>query len=161
MATQTITGNVQTAAGEDWAGATVEIQFDNGTGEFSGQAVAAVTDNGGDFEIQVVNNSDAARRVLLRLPDASLFALSLDPEDTDVDAGTLSAYGTTSEPLLAAVPGTYAPAEWGDITGDVTDQTDLQSALDDKIEGVAWGDVTGTLADQTDLQAALDAKADV
>jgi hypothetical protein len=26
--------------------------------------------------------------------------------------------------------------------------------------GVAWGDITGTLSDQTDLQAALDAKQD-
>ena len=29
-----------------------------------------------------------------------------------------------------------------------------------KISGVAWGDVTGDLADQTDLQSALDAKQD-
>ena len=36
----------------------------------------------------------------------------------------------------------------------------LQTALDSKIEGVAWGDITGTLSDQTDLQDALDLKLD-
>ena len=77
-----------------------------------------------------------------------------------------------------------APA-WGDITGTLADQTDLDTALDAKQatlisatniktingdsvlgsgdlvvtgSGAAWGDITGTLADQTDLQAALDAK---
>ena len=57
---------------------------------------------------------------------------------------------------------------WGDITGTLSDQTDLQSALDAKydasnpdsyISGVSWGDIVGTLADQLDLQAALDGKA--
>ena len=71
---------------------------------------------------------------------------------------------------------------WGDITGTLSDQTDLQNALDDKqnilVSGTniktingntvlgsgdlvidtsdAWGDITGTLSDQTDLNTALD-----
>lgn len=36
----------------------------------------------------------------------------------------------------------------------------LQTALDEKLESVAWGDITGTLSDQTDLQGALDLKLD-
>lgn len=36
----------------------------------------------------------------------------------------------------------------------------LQTALDSKIEGVAWGEITGTLSDQTDLQDAFDLKLD-
>lgn len=36
----------------------------------------------------------------------------------------------------------------------------LQTALDSKIESVAWGEITGTLSDQTDLQNALDLKLD-
>ena len=51
---------------------------------------------------------------------------------------------------------------WGDITGTLSDQTDLQSALDAKAAAShthAWGIITGTLSDQTDLQAALDLKA--
>lgn len=77
-------------------------------------------------------------------------------------------------------------ATWGLILGTLSDQTDLQAALDAKqatlvsatniktINGssvlgagdlvvssaVAWGDITGTLSAQTDLQAELDAKAD-
>lgn len=80
---------------------------------------------------------------------------------------------------------TPSGTEWGSITGTLSDQTDLQNALDAKqttlvsgtniktINGtsllgsgdiviggsVAWGAITGTLSDQTDLQTALNAKA--
>lgn len=73
---------------------------------------------------------------------------------------------------------------WGSITGTLSAQTDLQSALDAKqaalvsgtniktvngnslvgsgdvtINAGVWGNITGTLSSQTDLQSALDAKA--
>lgn len=90
----------------------------------------------------------------------------------------------------ARFPGSvFDGAAWGNITGDITDQTDLISALDDKEDalgnpgtngyvlsstiagvrswvaqsgggGAAWGSITGTLSAQTDLQTALDAKLD-
>ena len=52
-------------------------------------------------------------------------------------------------------------AIWGGITGTLSNQLDLQAALDNKIAvgGVTWGSITGTLANQTDLQTVLDAKA--
>ncbi len=76
--------------------------------------------------------------------------------------------------------------QWGDITGTLSNQTDLQNELDDKqdnlisgnniktINGTTilgsgnlaidtndqWGDITGTLSNQTDLQNALDNKQD-
>lgn len=50
-------------------------------------------------------------------------------------------------------------AIWGGITGTLSNQTDLQSALNAKLSSVTWGSITGTLANQTDLQSALDAKA--
>ena len=52
-------------------------------------------------------------------------------------------------------------AIWGGITGTLSNQLDLQAALDNKITvgGVTWGSITGTLANQTDLQSALDTKA--
>lgn len=81
---------------------------------------------------------------------------------------------------------------WGQITGTLSDQTDLQSALNAKADTAdlgtmaevndapsdgkqyarkdgdweevtepVWGQITGTLSDQTDLQDALDNKADV
>ena len=60
--------------------------------------------------------------------------------------------------VLLFVDEDSAPA-WGTITGTLSDQTDLQAALDALGGGGgAWGSITGTLSDQTDLQAALDAK---
>lgn len=76
--------------------------------------------------------------------------------------------------------------DWGDIGGTLSNQTDLQGALDAKqatlVSGTniktinstsllgsgdisisasaAWGSITGTLSSQTDLQSALDAKVD-
>lgn len=57
--------------------------------------------------------------------------------------------------------------DWGEITGTLSNQADLQNALDTKydnsnpdnfISGLAWGGITGTLSDQTDLQNSLDSK---
>lgn len=85
--------------------------------------------------------------------------------------------------------GAVAPAVWGGISGDIADQTDLQTALGGKqatlVSGTniktinnesllgggnivipggggasVWGQITGDLGDQTDLKNALDGKAD-
>jgi len=86
--------------------------------------------------------------------------------------------------LLDASSGGGGSAIWGDITGIISNQTDLQDALDAKqdtlvsgtniktINGssilgsgnltittsATWGSITGTLSAQTDLQSALNAK---
>jgi hypothetical protein len=62
----------------------------------------------------------------------------------------------------------YAPITssgvWGGISGTLSNQTDLQAALDslqsaiDAVGG-SWGSITGTLSAQTDLQSALNLKA--
>lgn len=88
--------------------------------------------------------------------------------------------------LTYFVPGAAGSAAWGGITGTLSSQTDLQTALNAKqdtlvsgtniktVNGtslvgsgdvvigatVAWGGVTGTLSAQTDLQTALDGKVD-
>lgn len=54
---------------------------------------------------------------------------------------------------------------WGQITGTLSNQTDLQNALNGKANSGAentavWGQITGTLSAQTDLQSALNTKAD-
>ena len=74
-------------------------------------------------------------------------------------------------------------SSWGTITGTLSNQTDLQNALNAKFDdptgtttqylrgdgslatfptigGGAWGTITGTLSNQTDLQNALNAKFD-
>lgn len=71
--------------------------------------------------------------------------------------------------------------EWGSITGTLSNQTDLQNALNGKFDdptgttsqyirgdgtlatfptigGATWGSITGTLSNQTDLQNALNGK---
>ena len=62
-----------------------------------------------------------------------------------------------------------ASVSWGGITGTLSNQGDLQTALNAKydasnpsgyISGVAWGDISGTLSAQTDLQNALNGKLD-
>ena len=110
-----------------------------------------------------------------------------------VDAGgRIPPGGTAGQVLVKASGQDYATewaavaAAWGDITGTLSAQTDLQAALDAKqatlISGTniktlngstilgsgdlvisasaAWGGITGTLSAQTDLQAALNAKVD-
>lgn len=129
MGIQTIIGTVLDTAGEVWADASVELQFDGN----DQPGVVGRTDEEGAFSIAVFNNATEAKTVAARLSDGSRFVFSLDPEDEETDAGTLSAFGVSDDAVLRPVPG---------------------------ISGVAWGDVTGTLEDQEDLQSALDAKAD-
>ncbi len=40
---------------------------------------------------------------------------------------------------------------WGDITGSISEQGDLSTALSNKLETVAWGDLGGMISSQTDL----------
>ena len=74
-------------------------------------------------------------------------------------------YGRRNE-AWAIVPAAGV-VDWGEITGTLSNQADLQNALDTKyddsnpdnfISGIAWGGITGTLSDQTDLQNSLDSK---
>ena len=107
--------------------------------------------------------------------------------------GRIPVGGTTGQALVKSSDNDYATewgtataaAAWGSVTGTLSAQTDLQSALDAKqatlVSGTniktlngstilgsgdlvisasaAWGGITGTLSSQTDLQSALDAKA--
>jgi hypothetical protein len=90
----------------------------------------------------------------------------------------------TSNPVEISVSaGAAGTAVWGGITGTLSNQTDIQNALNAKynnptgttaqylrgdgslatfptIGGGTWGSITGTLSNQTDLQNALNAKFD-
>lgn len=87
--------------------------------------------------------------------------------------------------LDVTITGGVGRTDWGDIAGTLSNQTDLQTALNGKqgtlvsgtsiktvngstllgsgnlvVSGAsAWGEITGTLANQTDLQTALNTKA--
>lgn len=53
-------------------------------------------------------------------------------------------------------------ATWGNISGTLSDQTDLNTALDGKVDttDLSWGNISGTLSNQTDLKNELDSKVD-
>ena len=100
---------------------------------------------------------------------------------------TLSSQNAGTDISITVVNGipkinnTQVPVQpsWGNITGTLSNQTDLQDALNNKqnelIPGTGvniendiisvtppvWGNITGTLANQTDLQNALNAKQDI
>jgi hypothetical protein len=65
---------------------------------------------------------------------------------------TLSSHWTLIGPGSATI--------WGAIGGRLADQSDLQAALDAKlnVNALQWGSINGPLANQTDLQSALNAK---
>lgn len=117
-------------------------------------------------------------------------------EDRGVLTETERIYSMQAEQVMVIMSGAAGPAGprgpkgdkgdageavWGAITGTLSNQTDIQSALDgkpsdapadDRLYGrqngvwtpissagvVEWGDISGTLSDQTDLQTAINAK---
>ena len=46
--------------------------------------------------------------------------------------------------------------EWGTITGDINNQTDLITLINQNSGGGAWGEITGNIEDQTDLAYELE-----
>jgi hypothetical protein len=111
MGIQTVTGIVLDAAGDPWADAIVEIQFDDGDGDFSGAGVVGVTDIDGIFSVELFNNAAEVKRCLIGLPDDNLFAFDLDPQDSTPDVGNLETSGGSGEPrLVATMPTSVASA---------------------------------------------------
>lgn len=67
-------------------------------------------------------------------------------------------YGDSTETLLAKIlrqiGATAGTADWGGLSGDITDQDDLVTYITGRITAsVVWGAITGTLTNQTDLTA--------
>jgi hypothetical protein len=123
----------------------------------------------------------------IEVPGATAFTQLSDVPHTYLGAANdfLAVNGLeTGLEFVAGGPG--GGATWGSITGTLSAQTDLQTALNGKqatlvsgtniktVNGnsllgsgdvtissaVAWGGITGTLSAQTDLQTALDGKVD-
>ena len=97
-------------------------------------------------------NPNAADVIAIQLSDADQIQLNTAAIviASDGDADTLQGEDGAYYLSRANHTGTQA----------ISTVTGLQSALDDKLESVAWGDITGTLSNQTDLQAALDTLTD-
>ena len=110
------------------------------------------------------------------IPTVNNGTLDIQVNGTSVGTFTANQSGNTTANII--VPDS---ATWGNITGDLTDQTDLQNALNDKQDvltagtgiditnnvisntqtSAEWGNITGTLSNQTDLQNALNNKSAV
>lgn len=68
-------------------------------------------------------------------------------------------HGATRFIKLLDVPNSYA-GQSGNIVSVKSDESGLEFVTPQSIEDVHWGEIQGTLSDQTDLQNALDLKAD-
>jgi hypothetical protein len=109
-----------------------------------------------------------------------VIGLVTDDSSQEIRMGRID--DTTKALKVMVIGGTSGGTVWGSITGLISNQSDLQDALDAKqdfiasgtseeyIRGdgtlatfpsettLAWGNITGTLSNQTDLQTALNAK---
>jgi hypothetical protein len=125
---------------------------------------------------------------LRRGTNASRFSVVFEQGEIVYTTDTKKVYigdGVTAGGFLVGPGGVGGGVIWGAITGTLSDQVDLQTALDAKqvtlvsgtniktINGVSilgsgnitiasgggtWGSITGTLSSQTDLQTALNGK---
>lgn len=88
--------------------------------------------------------------------DSSAEVVSYTAINGNVVSGLIRALGGTTASVWAS--GTDVARNYTSYDHDrfIANIEDLET---NKIDGVAWGDVTGTLSDQTDLQDALDLKA--
>lgn len=121
MKTQTFTGTVLDEAGDGWADALVELQFDDGTGELSGPTVTGVTDSGGDFSIDAFSNAEDAQILLIRLPNGNLFSAEIDPDDDTIALGELESSGGTDTVKLSVIPSAGGGSSLAKATGAEVD----------------------------------------
>jgi hypothetical protein len=117
------------------------------------------------------------------LSDQTDLQSALDEKEYNLTAGTNITIDRTdpAAPVISASGGGGGSADWGDIGGTLSDQEDLQEALDEKEFALtagtginidrtdpdapvisatgetapAWGSIEGDIADQQDLQEAL------
>lgn len=132
-----------------------------------------------DDSQESVRITDKAWRNWMPILDAT--ADEIETDGDDLSYSELIAYLQTI--MTSGGGGGGGSASWGDIGGDIDDQTDLKQALDGKQDtltagsnitivnnvisatggggggGANWGEIGGTLSNQTDLANALSGKA--
>lgn len=124
---------------------TVTITSDNGTAGTSAVIPAASTTAAG---VMTKANFDK----LATIASGAQVNVKTDLSNTQTSSSVVVT--ATNGPLTGT--STSIPAVNSTNAGVMTPT--MLTDLGNKIEGVAWGDVTGTLSNQTDLQTALDAK---
>lgn len=82
--------------------------------------------------------------------------------NTSSFSGNLNSTDNTVQAALNTLDqvqgGGSGSVNWGDIHGLLSNQTDLQTALNSKISGVNWGGIGGVLSSQSDLITSLNGK---
>lgn len=87
---------------------------------------------------QVDNTSDADKPISI----ATQLALGEKLKIANLQAGTnvnITGTGTDVDPLVVSASGGLTTVSWGDIDGDISDQTDLQAALSNKEDTIPTG----------------------
>lgn len=132
-----------------------------------------------DDEAETLKMTDKAWRNWMPIFDGT--ADDIEVNDDEMTYSELKEY--LNSVIKTGGGGGGGSASWGDIGGDIDDQTDLQQALDGKQDtltagsnitivnnvisatggggggGANWGEIGGTLSNQTDLANALNSKA--
>lgn len=139
-------------------------------------------------QTRTINGKDLSNNITLTASDVGALPSStviptvnngtLDIQVNGTSVGTFTANQSGNTTANIIVPDS---AIWGNITGNISNQTDLQNALNDKQDVLTagtgiditnnvisntqtsanWGNITGTLSNQTDLQNALNAKSKI
>lgn len=140
--------------------ADIEWAYDDPNDEITATLSAAIHASLGEADTSVqsvtgsgVDNTDPRNPVITGGGGATDFTDLGDVPSSYTGAGGQFVKVSMVETGLEFVAGAGVTAEWGDITGTLSDQTDLQGALDDKADTAslaavatsgAYSDLTGT-----------------
>lgn len=156
----------------------IELSGDNGpvtfinmsvTSEASDGSIASYGFNMDDIEVaRIYAESDGVGSVdNIKFQSLENFEALSDVYMTgisNVGTGYMLSYNpTTGQVYYADASAAGTTAEWGGITGTLSDQTDLynpwlvdlSTRITSASAGATWGSITGTLSDQTDLNTYL------
>ena len=113
------------------------ISFKNSTGYISDVSwgdIKGTLANQSDLNIALLGKQDAISDLSQIRSGAALGTTSVQPEDLIQGSGISITKDTSTGNITIA--NTQTSAEWGNIQGNISSQTDLQGALDDKVDKV-------------------------
>lgn len=113
------------------------ISFKNSAGYISSVSwgdIKGTLTNQNDLNIALLGKQDAISDLSQIRSGAALGATSVQPDDLVQGSGISITKDTSTGNITIA--NTQTSAEWGNIQGDISSQTDLQDALDDKVDKV-------------------------
>ena len=131
------------------------ISFNNSTGYISSVSwgdIKGTLANQNDLNIALLGKQDAISDLSQIRSGAALGATSVQPDDLVQGSGISITKDTSTGSITIA--NTQTSAEWGNIQGNISSQTDLQSALNNKVDavtGMGLSENSYTTAEKTKL----------